>query len=106
MLSLNRRNFVGSLALAGLAARAKADDAAPSAQIDVTRRLARFVVAAKPQDVPGAVRKEATRTLLNWVGCAVGGSRTETVEIALAAIAPFPDPGKPPSWDAASASTS
>jgi 2-methylcitrate dehydratase PrpD len=35
------------------------------------------------------VRREAQRSLLNWVGVAVGGSRHETIEIALAAIKPF-----------------
>lgn len=37
-------------------------------------------------------RKEARRTLLNWVGCAVGGSRHETLDVALAALAPFSGP--------------
>jgi 2-methylcitrate dehydratase PrpD len=32
---------------------------------------------------------EAGRSLLNWMGVAVGGSRHEAVEIALAAVAPF-----------------
>jgi 2-methylcitrate dehydratase PrpD len=35
------------------------------------------------------VRREARRSLLNWMGVAVGGSRHETIEIALAAIKPF-----------------
>lgn len=92
MPSLNRRDFVGMLALAGMAGKAQADDAAPSPGTDVTRRLARFVVSSRPQDVPADVRKEAARTFLNWVGCAVGGSRHETVEIALAAVTPFSGP--------------
>src|SRR6185436_17657944 len=94
MPSLNRRDFVGMLALAGIAGKAEADDTSPSTGTDVTRRLARFVVSSKPQDVPADVRKEATRTFLNWVGCAVGGSRHETVEIALAALAPFSGPAQ------------
>src|SRR5215468_694581 len=56
---------------------------------DLTRRLARFIVAARFADMPEAVRHEARRTLLNWVGCAVGGSQHETVTNAVAALAPF-----------------
>jgi len=93
-MPMDRRKFVRGIALAGLAAEAKADDAAPAVPAssqgkDVTHTLARYVVASKPEDVPDAVRREAARTLLNWVGCAVGGSRHETVEIAIGALAPF-----------------
>ena len=38
------------------------------------------------------MKREATRSLLNWVGCAVGGSRHDTVERALAALGPFSGP--------------
>ena len=38
------------------------------------------------------MRKEAQRTLLNWMGCAVGGSRHETLDAAIAALAPFSGP--------------
>jgi 2-methylcitrate dehydratase PrpD len=91
---MDRRDFVRGVALAGLAAEAKGDDKTAPAQDgaqakDVTRRLAQFVVTSKPEDVPHLVNKEAARTLLNWVGCAVGGSRHETVEIAIGALAPF-----------------
>jgi 2-methylcitrate dehydratase PrpD len=47
------------------------------------------VVSAKLADIPAPVRKEAARTLLNWVGCAIGGSRTEAVENAIAGLTPF-----------------
>jgi len=56
---------------------------------DITRTLARYIVSAKPSDLPASVRKEAARTLLNWVGCTLGGSRQETVGIAISAMAPF-----------------
>ena len=56
---------------------------------DVTRTLARYIVSAKPGDLPVPVRKEAGRTLLNWVGCTLGGSRHETVDIAIAAMSAF-----------------
>ena len=55
----------------------------------MTRTLARYVLGVKYEDLPPAVRKEAQRTLLNWTGCAIGGSRHETVDAAIAALAPF-----------------
>jgi 2-methylcitrate dehydratase PrpD len=99
----DRRRFIG-LSLAGLgglaagsaaAVPAAADDdqsANPSPTPDVTRQLAAYVVGAAYDDLPASVRKEAQRTLLNWMGCAVGGSRHETLDAALAALAPFCGP--------------
>src|SRR5262249_59269236 len=55
----------------------------------ITRSLARYVVATRFDELPAAVRREAQRSLLNWMGVAIGGSRHETIEIALAAIKPF-----------------
>jgi len=55
----------------------------------ITRSLARYVVATRFDELPAAVRREAQRSLLNWMGVAVSGSRHETIEIALAAIKPF-----------------
>jgi 2-methylcitrate dehydratase PrpD len=49
-------------------------------------------VAARFQDLPEGVRREIGRSLLNWMGVAVGGSRHEAVEIALAAVTPFCGP--------------
>lgn len=62
---------------------------APETVKDVTRTLARHVVSAKSSDLPQSVRKEAARTLLNWVGCTLGGSRHETTGIAISALAAF-----------------
>ncbi len=56
---------------------------------EVTRTLARYVVDAKYDDIPGDVRHEAKRALLNWLGCAIGTAHHETVECALTALAPF-----------------
>ncbi len=95
MPQLDRRSFIGSLALAGVSADVEADDAdAAGDASDVTLRLARYIVSAKAQDLPQSVRREATRTLLNWVGCAVGGSRHETVDIAISALKPFSGPAQ------------
>jgi 2-methylcitrate dehydratase PrpD len=55
----------------------------------VTRALARFLVQARYEDLPAAVRKEGLRTLVNWVGVAVGGSHHETIDKAVAALAPL-----------------
>lgn len=60
--------------------------------MEVTRTLAKFIVGHRYGDVPEKVRHEAARSLLNWVGCAVGGSRHETVERALSALSGFSGP--------------
>jgi 2-methylcitrate dehydratase PrpD len=59
---------------------------------DVTGALAHYLVTAAYGDLPGNVRKEGARTLLNWTGVAIGGSRHQTVEIAVAALTPFSGP--------------
>ena len=58
----------------------------------VTHTLAHYVTQAKYDDLPPAVRKEGVRTLMNWVGVAIGGSHHETVDIAVSALAPFSGP--------------
>jgi len=90
---MKRRTFMGTVAVAGIAPQVKAEEI-KTASKDVTRKLARYVVAAKFEDLPAAVRKEAQRTLLNWAGCAIGGSRHETLDIAISALSPFTGPGQ------------
>jgi 2-methylcitrate dehydratase PrpD len=68
--------------------------AASTAAKDVTRTLARYIVAATYDDLPANVRKEGVRTLLNWVGVAIGGSHHQTVDIAVAALTPFSGPAQ------------
>ncbi len=96
MSALNRRNFVGAIAAAGTLGPAQLDlhAAEPPAAPDVTRTLARWVVKSRADDLPAPVRKEATRTFLNWVGCAVGAAHQETVGIAIAALSPFAGQGQ------------
>lgn len=60
----------------------------------VTRILADYVVGARYDDLPEPVRKEGRRTLLNWVGVAIGGSRHQTVDVAVGALAPFSGPAQ------------
>ncbi|WP_158807710.1 MmgE/PrpD family protein [Beijerinckia sp. L45] len=59
---------------------------------EVTRILAHYAATAKVDAIPDAVRKEATRTLFNWVGSAVGGSRQDAPSHAVAALGPFSGP--------------
>jgi 2-methylcitrate dehydratase PrpD len=61
---------------------------------EVTKTLARYIISASYEKLPEKVRQEGVRTLLNWVGVAVGGSRHETVNIAVGALAPFSGPAQ------------
>ncbi len=56
---------------------------------DITKRLADWTVGLRPGDIPTAVRREGVRTFVNWLGCALGGARHETVDRAIEALAPF-----------------
>jgi 2-methylcitrate dehydratase PrpD len=62
--------------------KVSADAAAPP----VTQILADFVARHPSQGWDASVDKEAQRTLLNWVGCAIGASQHPTVKAALAAV--------------------
>src|SRR3982751_1667664 len=62
--------------------------------MEITRRLARFVVEHKAGAIPQNVKHQAARSFLNWLGCAGGGARHETVERALAALGPFSGPAE------------
>ena len=103
-MDLNRRSLLAAATLGSSAAgaalctslvtEAEAQTAAPAAAPPpVTAILADYLVRARFEDLPANVRKQSTRTFLNWMGCAVGGSRHETVNDAIAALAPFS--GKP-----------
>jgi len=89
-MKLNRRTLIyGS---AGTALMVATDRALPApTQLDVstapvaappqvTRILAQFVVQSRAEDLPAAVLNEGARTLLNWTGCAIGGSRQPAVD--------------------------
>ncbi|HYM47093.1 MAG TPA: MmgE/PrpD family protein [Burkholderiaceae bacterium] len=52
----------------------------------ITQILARFVAAHPSRGWTAAVEKEAHRTLLNWIGCAVGAANHEACDAALAAV--------------------
>lgn len=59
---------------------------------NVTARLAQFLTASRWEDIPQPVRHEAMRSLLDWLGCALGGCRDEAVDRVLAALAGFSGP--------------
>ncbi len=61
---------------------------------EVTRQLAEWVVGSKFDAIPASVRQSGVRSMLNWMGCAVGGSRHETVDRAIAALKPFSGPAQ------------
>jgi 2-methylcitrate dehydratase PrpD len=92
---IDRRAFLRASAIGGAAASVASAQPAQSAGAparDVTRRLAAWAVSSRKEDVPAAIRREALRTVLNWTGCTVGGSRHETVGIAIRALKPFSGP--------------
>jgi 2-methylcitrate dehydratase PrpD len=102
---VDRRTFLTTVSMATATSVAASAAATPAAELqsnatpvttvtDVTRTLARYVLSVRYEDLPEPVRKEARRTLVNWVGCTVGGSRHETVDIAIAALAPFSGPAQ------------
>ncbi|MFT4784272.1 MAG: 2-methylcitrate dehydratase PrpD [Paracoccaceae bacterium] len=63
--------------------------ATPTGTPEVTKQLAEWIVGLDGADIPEEVRQEGLRTFVNWVGCAVGGARHETVECALKALLPL-----------------
>ncbi|MEH2477219.1 2-methylcitrate dehydratase PrpD [Nitrobacteraceae bacterium AZCC 2146] len=105
----NRRSILRAVAtlpvFAGMISRT-ASAQAPSAEAQkpaagsvavpphVTSILAHYIVTARYDDLPANVRREGVRTLLNWVGVAIGGSHHQTVDIAASALAPFSGPAK------------
>ena len=96
MTKMNRRVFLltsGGLSLSPFAPQ-NSTNSTDSAGNEVTKKLAHYIVSAQSADLSAPVRKEAARTLLNWVGCTVGGSRHETVAVVVSALAPFSGPAQ------------
>src|SRR6266566_5405607 len=96
MTNMNRRVFLltsGGLSLSPFATQ-NSTNSTDSAGNEVTKKLAHYIVSAQSADLSAPVRKEAARTLLNWTGCTLGGSRQETVGIAVSAMAPFSGPAQ------------
>lgn len=55
----------------------------------VTRQLAGYILSSRLDDIPTDVRHEARRALINYVGCALGGSHHAAADIAIRALGPF-----------------
>ncbi|MBV9860715.1 MAG: MmgE/PrpD family protein [Alphaproteobacteria bacterium] len=53
-----------------------------------TRLLGEFLAASRWDDIPGPVRHEGARCLVNFVGCALGGCHDEAIEIAFRVLSP------------------
>src|SRR5436305_7476813 len=62
--------------------------------MEVTRTLARYVVNSRASDIPDTAKREGVRSILNWLGCAVGAARHDAVECALSALTPFAGPAQ------------
>jgi 2-methylcitrate dehydratase PrpD len=57
--------------------------------VSVTQALATYVVESDLDAIPHDVRSEANRAILNYLGCALGGSIEPALDIAIATLAPF-----------------
>jgi 2-methylcitrate dehydratase PrpD len=57
--------------------------------MSVTERLAAYVVDSRLDSIPRDVQNEATRALVNYLGCALGGSIEPALDVAIEALAPF-----------------
>ncbi len=57
-----------------------------------TQILASYVRDSRLEDIPADVRHEARRALVNYVGCAVGGSLHPAVDLAIRALGPYSGP--------------
>ena len=62
--------------------------------MDVTVRLAQFVVDSRWENIPAAVRHESKRALLNILGAVFAGCRDAAVDHALAVLQPFSGPAE------------
>ena len=62
--------------------------------MNLSQTLARFAVETTYDRIPPAARREGCRTLVNWIGCAVGGSTHPTIDALLTGLAPFGGPAQ------------
>ena len=57
-----------------------------------TKTLASYLITSRMEEIPDDVRQEAKRAILNYVGCALGGSADTAVDRALRALGPYSGP--------------
>lgn len=60
--------------------------------MDETKQLATFLVTNRFDDIPDDVRHQARRSILNYLGCALGGSLEPAMDAAIRALGPFSGP--------------
>ena len=60
--------------------------------MSVTETLATYVVDSDLSSLPNDVPREAMRAILNYLGCALGGSIEPALNVAIATLAPFSGP--------------
>jgi 2-methylcitrate dehydratase PrpD len=55
----------------------------------VGERLGQFIAASRWEDKPSALRQQARRSLLNFIGCALGVANTSPIEMAMRVLTPL-----------------
>jgi 2-methylcitrate dehydratase PrpD len=55
----------------------------------ITTKIAAYAATARYDDLPEPVRREASRSIFNILGCMLGGARHSGVDIAAVALGPF-----------------
>ncbi|MFN0305527.1 MAG: MmgE/PrpD family protein [Burkholderiales bacterium] len=60
----------------------------------ITRSLAQLIVASSSSDLPSSAIHAAKRSVVNWLAAALGGSRDDSVQRALAAVSEFAGPAQ------------
>ena len=61
-------------------------------QPEITRQIADYIVAARPEDLPEPVRREGLRSFVNIVGCMLGGASHDVVGLADGVLSEFSGP--------------
>jgi 2-methylcitrate dehydratase PrpD len=59
-----------------------------------TRQLAAFVTESRIEAIPAGILAEARRSVLNYLGCALGGSVEPALDTAIGVLTPFSGPAK------------
>src|SRR4051812_36426132 len=60
----------------------------------ITEAIADFALSASFASLSADVQRESVRTVVNWVGCALGGAPTPTVEAAIKGLQSYSSPGR------------
>ena len=61
----------------------------------ITEAIADFALSGSFATLPEPVQRESVRTVVNWVGCALGGAPTPTVDAAIKGVQSYSSPGAP-----------